>query len=160
MKKFVSMILGVLICACLCLFGCTDKKELPSDVYLGDATIYHSTPTSTSYVFTFNYIYQDEKVYDADLLRCAVWFDDNENNKPSLAGLDGACQSSKYIAPHASLVISVYVDKASEIEKFETITVRYYILSKTSVDQMDFVLAEKTFKLADLLSQATDVPYV
>lgn len=157
MKKFMYVILSIMVCASFCLCGCSDDMSGKNEVYFVDATITHPLPTLSSYEFVFNYVYQNKEVYNRDRVCCDVWYDSEKDNDPNR--IDEVWINNGYITPNTSLVISVYIEHATDIEQYKTLTIQYYVCDKTDKNKTDLVLAEKTFKISDILSKATDIPY-
>lgn len=159
MKKFMYILLSLMICASFCLCGCSDDTPGKNEIYLGDATIEHAYPTESSYVFVFCYVYQNNDVYEKDRVRYNLWFDDDKNSSAGSKDANAGTNAVKYITPYTSLVSTIYIEHATDIEQYKTLTVQYYVRNKADETKIDCVLAEKTFKISDILSQATDIPY-
>ena len=157
MKKFMYFLLSLMVCASFCLCGCADKPATDNEIYFVEATITHSFPSN--YVFVFNYVYKNNDVYDKEQVRYDIWFDNAK--KSTIACIDANVEANsavKYITPYTSLISEIHID-ASFINQHKTLTVQYYVRNKAENDKIDCALAQKTFKISDLLSKVTDIPY-
>ena len=150
-----------MVCASFCLCGCSDDTNTPisDEIYFVDATITHSYPGYNSYNFTFNYVYQNKEVYDKERVRYDIWFDDDKSGSVGSNNSNAGTNAVQYITPYTSLISGVYLHDAPDIEQYKTLTVQYYVRNKVDKTKIDLVLAEKTFKISDILAKATDIPY-